>query len=178
MNYRFDIHHYGPFCDDILRDVEWLIADGVIVDRADNSQRHSDYAPGGTMEELLATHKDSIEQFREKVRSVVRALVPMRPERLELIATAEDEAYRRGIEGVEEGIRYKGERVGTEMKYSDTVLLAILNAGKPQKYKYRSDTAHDLSPAMQVVFQRLEQLSAIHHLPSAPSTLPALLSRA
>jgi hypothetical protein len=83
---------------------------------------------------------------------------------------AEDETYRRGIEGVEEGIWYKGERVGTEMKYSDTVLLAILNAGKPQKYKYRSDTTHDLSPAMQVIFERLEEL---RNTPPPPRALDA-----
>ena len=29
MGYSFDIYHYGPFCDDVLRDAEWLQADQV-----------------------------------------------------------------------------------------------------------------------------------------------------
>jgi hypothetical protein len=82
---------------------------------------------------------------------------------------AEDKAFRRGIEGVAEGVWYKGERVGTETKYSDTVLLAILNAGKPQKYKYRVDQTHDMSPAMAALLQQWQTLRNIS--PSARSAL-------
>ena len=44
MTYRFDIYHYGPFCEEILRDVEWLIADGVITDLSDKPEKYSNYA--------------------------------------------------------------------------------------------------------------------------------------
>jgi uncharacterized protein YwgA len=94
MGYRFDIHHYGPFCDEILRDTDWLITDRVIRDRSDNASRYSNYAPGEAITELLSRHKDVTEPYREVVRKVVRALIPLRPERLELIATL-DYLYRR-----------------------------------------------------------------------------------
>ena len=93
MTYRFDIYHYGPFCEEILRDVEWLIADGVITDLSDKPEKYSNYAPGEAIAELLSKHEKQIEPCREHVRQIVRAFVPMRPERLELIATL-DYLYR------------------------------------------------------------------------------------
>lgn len=93
MGYRFDIHHYGPFCDEILRDVEWLIADNVIIDRSHNPQKYSNYTPAAALPELLAKYKN-LEPLRKQVQSVVRTLVPMRPERLEMLATL-DYLYRK-----------------------------------------------------------------------------------
>jgi uncharacterized protein len=87
MGYRFKIYHYGPYCDEIVTDTEWLLADGVIVDRSDNSRKYSNYGPGEALHELLSQHQDNVEPWRECVRSVVRVLIPMRPEKLELIAT-------------------------------------------------------------------------------------------
>lgn len=93
MGYRFDIHHYGPFCDEILRDVEWLIADNVIIDRSNSPEKYSNYTPAAALPELL-TKYNNLEPLRRQVQSVVRTLVPMRPERLELIATL-DYLYRK-----------------------------------------------------------------------------------
>jgi uncharacterized protein len=87
MGYRFEIHHYGPYCDEIVTDTEWLLADGVIVDHSDNPKKYSNYGPGEALNELLPRHQDKLEPLRECVRSVVRVLVPMRPEKLELLAT-------------------------------------------------------------------------------------------
>lgn len=47
----------------------------------------------------------------------------------------EREAFRRGVKGVEKGIWYKGERVGSETEFSDTLLLEALRAKKPQEYR-------------------------------------------
>ena len=85
MDYRFDIHHYGPFCNAILRDTETLIVDGVVVDEA-NRSRYSNYVPGPNAEVLLQKHA-VLEQYRQTVREVVAALAPMSPEKLELLAT-------------------------------------------------------------------------------------------
>ncbi len=48
----------------------------------------------------------------------------------------EDEAIRRGMEGWDEPVYYKGEVVGETRRYSDQLLLATLRARDP---KYRSD---------------------------------------
>lgn len=86
MDYRFDIHHYGPFCNAILRDTETLIVDEVVVEEATRSHC-SNYVPGANAEELLRKHAAVLEQYRETVRDVVAALAPMSPEKLELLAT-------------------------------------------------------------------------------------------
>lgn len=92
MGYRFDLYHYGPYCDDLTRDVKYLQADGAIADRA-REGRYSDYEPGANLDELLGQHQSYVDLQRAKVREVVSALVPLRPERLELMATL-DFLYR------------------------------------------------------------------------------------
>lgn len=47
----------------------------------------------------------------------------------------ETEARRRAVEGVEEPVYQRGERVGTIRRYSDTLLIFLLNGARPQKYK-------------------------------------------
>ena len=51
----------------------------------------------------------------------------------------EDEAWRRAFEGIEkEIISHKtGFVIGIEKKYSDTLLMCLLQAHKPDKYQYR-----------------------------------------
>jgi uncharacterized protein len=93
MGYRFDIYHYGPFCEDILADVDWLVADEVVKDTSPDQSRYSRYAPGPAINELLSRHTQTVERHREQVRRVVHALVPLKPEHMELIATL-DYLYR------------------------------------------------------------------------------------
>jgi hypothetical protein len=88
MRYRFDIHFYGPYCREISRDTEWLGADGVVQDLSVSPEQYSNYAPGISLGELLDTHPD-IEQWRDRVRTIVCSLVPLEPNRLELLATLE-----------------------------------------------------------------------------------------
>jgi hypothetical protein len=85
--YRFDIHYYGPYCDVVARDVEWLIADAVVADGSTNREKYSNYKPGPALPELLARYADQLQPYRQAVRSVVQTFLPLSPERLELIAT-------------------------------------------------------------------------------------------
>jgi hypothetical protein len=54
------------------------------------------------------------------------------------IAAMEDEAWRRAYEGIEKDVWYKGESVGKERYYSDTLIMHRLNAERPNKYQYRA----------------------------------------
>jgi hypothetical protein len=48
----------------------------------------------------------------------------------------EDEAWRRGHDGVEQSIYSKdGELVGSRIEYSDTLLIVLLKANRPEKFK-------------------------------------------
>ena len=47
----------------------------------------------------------------------------------------EAEARRRAVEGVEEPVYYKGQECGRIRRYSDSLLLALLRAKRPQEYR-------------------------------------------
>ncbi len=49
----------------------------------------------------------------------------------------EAEARRRAHEGYEEAVYYKGDIVGQQRKFSDTLLIFLLKAAKPYRYKDR-----------------------------------------
>jgi hypothetical protein len=51
----------------------------------------------------------------------------------------EAEAGRRGVEGVEKPVYQGGELVGHVREYSDTLLIFLLKARKPEKYRDRYD---------------------------------------
>jgi hypothetical protein len=53
------------------------------------------------------------------------------------IEALEEEAHRRAIEGVEDPIYYKGEFVATVRKPSDTLMIFLLKANRPEKYRER-----------------------------------------
>ncbi|MGI9491390.1 MAG: hypothetical protein ACR2QF_03085 [Geminicoccaceae bacterium] len=56
------------------------------------------------------------------------------------LARLEQEADRRGIEGYEKPIYQGGELVGSEQRYSDTLMIVRMKALAPEKYKDRVDT--------------------------------------
>lgn len=93
MRYRFDIYHYGPFCDRISRDVEWLVADGVLRDTSSSPEKYSNYRPADAAEELLRSHADALKSHQETINKVVQTLLPLEPAHLELLATL-DYLYR------------------------------------------------------------------------------------
>jgi hypothetical protein len=56
------------------------------------------------------------------------------------VGLLEDEAHRRAVDGVKEGVFYKGRRVAYQQKYSDTLLIVLLKAHAPERYKDRTST--------------------------------------
>jgi uncharacterized protein YwgA len=86
INYRFDIHHFGPFCENILHDMDLLMADDVVKDDSDTS-KYSNYAPGESAAVLLKKHEAFLEKHGGLIREVVKSLTPLTPNFLELIAT-------------------------------------------------------------------------------------------
>jgi hypothetical protein len=54
------------------------------------------------------------------------------------VSALEDEAHRRGFDGVEEPVFHKGKECGTMRKYSDTLAIFLLKAHNPEKYRDNS----------------------------------------
>lgn len=59
--------------------------------------------------------------------------------RREAVQGWEDEAIRRANDGVIEPVFYKGKACGAIRRYSDGLLMFLLRAAKPQKYRERVD---------------------------------------
>ena len=55
----------------------------------------------------------------------------------------ETEARRRAVDGVSEPLMYQGIKVGHVLKYSDTLLIFLLKAVRPEKYRDHYHVAVD-----------------------------------
>lgn len=66
------------------------------------------------------------------------------------VGLLEDEAWRRAREGTAEPVFYKGEKVGTMRTYSDTLLIFLLKAHKPTKYRENINITQDELPLLVV----------------------------
>ena len=63
----------------------------------------------------------------------------------------EDEAIRRAVVGIEKGVYYEGEKVDTEIEYSDALLAKILSA-RNRTYRNTSDDGTPLqAPQVTIV---------------------------
>jgi hypothetical protein len=52
------------------------------------------------------------------------------------------ECRRRAVEGVDRPVFYKGQQVGTVKEYSDRLLIFLLKANRPEKYRDNFDLYH------------------------------------
>lgn len=75
--------------------------------------------------------------------------------RLKFAESLELEAHRRGVQGIARSIYFQGEVVGTERQYSDTLLLALLKANLPDKYRDRVDIKVDVQRELQRIADEL-----------------------
>ena len=64
------------------------------------------------------------------------------------IEKLELEARRRAYEGTNKGVWHQGELVGTEKVYSDTLMIFLLKAHRPEKYRDNFSVEHSGIPPM------------------------------
>ena len=62
----------------------------------------------------------------------------------DLIQVAEAECYRRAVKGIERPVFQGGTQVGTVTDYSDSVLMFLLKARRPEVYRERRDVRHQV----------------------------------
>jgi hypothetical protein len=97
-------------------------------------------------------HRDFAEQWDEAEQEAVDAV--------------ELEARRRGVEGWEEPVFYKGQQCGTIRRYSDRMLEILLKGHRPEKYADRKVlTGKDGGPVAMSFLQMVEE---IQNEPSLP----------
>jgi hypothetical protein len=129
--YQFEIHRYGPYCDQITSDIDLLLADGIVLDRS-SAAKYWNYAltAPDAGEELFQAHQVFVNAYMDLVRKVVAVFGPLEPRDLEVYATLHY-AYRYELAGAEAPSKkqviarfrdYKG------MKFTDAQLNAAFDA--------------------------------------------------
>lgn len=74
----------------------------------------------------------------------------------------EAEARRRALEGTDEPVFFKGEICGNIRKYSDTLMIVLLKAHRPDKFRERVQAEHSGELTVRVVYDDGD------HGPTAP----------
>lgn len=83
------------------------------------------------------------------------------------LGALEQEAHRRAVEGVEEPVFFQGRLVAHVRKYSDTLLIVLLKANAPEKYRERTEITGKDGKALEVEIDVKDKLiSAINCLAS------------
>lgn len=77
--------------------------------------------------ETVYLWKKADKEFAKKLREIDERLLD----------SLEDEAYRRGVMGVQKPVFQNGKKVGHVQEYSDSLLILLLKAKAPHKYKER-----------------------------------------
>ena len=81
----------------------------------------------GTTPRQVSKYREGNETFEEYVQQALEESNDI----LEL------EARRRAVDGIEKGVYYRGERVDTEIVYSDSLLVKLLEAKRKQEFSSR-----------------------------------------
>jgi hypothetical protein len=95
----------------------------------------------------LSSDKDFKVRF-EKVKPIGKGVY---------LGVLEDEARRRAVDGVLEGVYYQGELVDHVRKFSDVLLIVLLKANAPEKYRERQEiTGAGGLPLLQPIIQVMD----------------------
>lgn len=89
--------------------------------------------------EIGLKHRDTVYSWLEHDEEFAAGF---RGAEIEATETMEAEAYRRGIQGTEKPVFHQGVVCGTVQEYSDTLLIFMLKARAPEKYRERQDIKH------------------------------------
>ncbi len=73
---------------------------------------------------------------RESDPEFEKAMLAAQEEAVDLL---EEEARRRAADGSVKPVFYQGKQVATVREYSDTLLIVLLKANRPEKYRERAD---------------------------------------
>ena len=79
------------------------------------------------------------------------------------------EARRRAVEGVEKGVYYQGDRVDTEVQYSDSLLTTLLKAKRADEFAERKQITGAGGAPLTVVVRSFGDSSAQQTAPQEPA---------
>lgn len=86
LPFRFEMYHYGPFCQEIFDVTEDLLVDDVVRDTA-HAQARSSYAPGPNCDALLEKAKRQLLTHQKLLDDVVETFSALDVSQMELVST-------------------------------------------------------------------------------------------
>lgn len=114
----------------------------------------------GFSRRTIASHLESHPEFRESADDAMS----------EFAATLLAEAKRRAVEGVDKTVWHGGEAVGTERRYSDRLLLALLEKLGPDEFRAPSRSIIEHTGTVQHAHVSLDQNAMLARM-SVPARL-------
>lgn len=106
----------------------------------------------------IRKEREISDEFREMEQDV----------RANIVEDIRAEVIRRGVNGVDKSVYYKGEVVGVEKQYSDSLLLALAKAHDPMFIEKKALVNPDGGP-LKVVIQDFSSLSDIPDVEEPPA---------
>lgn len=86
IDFEFDIHHYGPYSQELYNRVDQLLLDNIFVDESGQPSK-SIYKPGCQSEELINMHHDELNKYNHEIKTVIKVFSHLNPTQMELLAT-------------------------------------------------------------------------------------------
>jgi hypothetical protein len=93
-----------------------------------------------TAAEIADVHRCTVWKWQQEDKEFAEAMAKAESQAADYL---EQEARRRAIEGTLKPVFYKGDECGYIREYSDTLLIALLNAKKPEQFHFRA--AHEVT---------------------------------
>jgi uncharacterized protein YwgA len=94
FSYRFQIHYYGPYSEELSSAVDRLLANGALQDGSRDQERYSSFRLGPEASQVLDEHASTLRRFEPTVTRVVEAFGSLEPKTLELLSTLHFTAQR------------------------------------------------------------------------------------
>mgnify|MGYP000844097145 CR=1 FL=1 len=91
--------------------------------------------------------RTTVLDYRKRSKTFAERMKQAEEEALEVL---EQEAFRRAYHGVEKPVFYKGEECGTVQEYSDTLMIVLLKARAPEKYRENAKVEHSGTVQQQI----------------------------
>lgn len=85
MQYQFEIYHYGPYCSSVASDIEWLLADDVLVNESNSAAYR--YRTSPKYETVSREFREQLSEQMTIIEAVARTFGSLPPSTLELVAT-------------------------------------------------------------------------------------------
>lgn len=101
-------------------------------------------------EESGSFSRRTVYNWMDRDKSFANKLEKVKPlAKANYVGVLEHEAHRRAVEGIDKPIYYQGILVDKVKEYSDTLLIVLLKANAPEKYRERTEvTGADGGPVM------------------------------